>query len=302
MLEIKSVNKNFIRKQALKDINLELENGIYGLLGENGAGKSTLMKIMATLDKATSGTLTYGGNNILNDKTYLMNMGYMPQDIEIYEGFTAYDYLEYMAILKGMDKNSLNKRIDEILEFVNLEGVRKKKIKAFSGGMKRRIGIAQAIINNPKILILDEPTAGLDPYERVRFSNILSNMSKDRIILFSTHIVSDIEAITNKVIILSDGEIKNMGLINNIVSKLNNRVRLIQADLEEVNKLQKTSILVRIKNEGDKLSVRFIEKDSNISKGEAVLPTLEDYFVYVGALKDEKTLLLEVDNEKHFIY
>ncbi|MGP1567745.1 MAG: ABC transporter ATP-binding protein [Peptoanaerobacter stomatis] len=291
MLEIKGVNKNFIKKQALKDINLELENGIYGLLGENGAGKTTLMKMMATLDRPTSGTLTYDGKNILNNKDYLINMGYMPQDIEIYAGFTAYDYLEYMAILKGMEKKGLEKKIDEILEFVNLEDVKKKKIKTFSGGMKRRIGIAQAIINNPKVLILDEPTAGLDPYERVRFSNILSNMSKDRIILFSTHIVSDIEAITNKVIILTDGEIKNIGLINNIISELNNRVRIMETSLEEVSELQKNSYLVRIKNEGDKLSVRFIERGDNMSKGEIVSPTLEDYFVYVGALKGEKSLL-----------
>lgn len=292
MLEIKGVNKNYIKKQALKNINLELENGIYGLLGENGAGKTTLMKMIATLDRPTSGTLTYNGKTILNNKDYLMNMGYMPQDIEIYAGFTAYDYLEYMAILKGMKKAGLSKKIDDILEFVNLEDVRKKKIKTFSGGMKRRIGIAQAIINDPKILILDEPTAGLDPYERVRFSNILSNMSKDRIILFSTHIVSDIEAITNKVIILTDGEIKKIGLINNIISELNDRVRLMETDLEEVSKLQKDSYLVRIKNEGDTLSVRFIEKENNISKGEIVSPTLEDYFVYVGALKGDKLTAL----------
>lgn len=129
MLEIKGVNKNFIKKQALKDINLELENGIYGLLGENGAGKTTLMKMMATLDRPTSGTLMYDEKNIWNNKAYLINMGYMPQDIEIYAGFTAYDYLEYMAILKGMDKKGLDKKIDEILEFVNLEDVKKKKNK-----------------------------------------------------------------------------------------------------------------------------------------------------------------------------
>lgn len=289
MLSIKGVSRNFMKKQALKDINLELENGIYGLLGENGAGKTTLMKIIATLDRPSAGEVNYNGKSIWNNKQYLINVGYMPQDIEIYSGFTAYDYLEYMAILKGMNKKGLNDKINEILEFVNLFDVRKKKIKTFSGGMKRRIGIAQAIINEPKVLILDEPTAGLDPYERVRFSNILSNMSKDKIILFSTHIVSDIEAITSRVIILTNGEIRAKGLINKIIMQLEGKVKQIKITAKEAQSMERDVYIVRIKNEGEYLSVRFIEKQESERAGESVSPTLEDYFVYISGLKSEKS-------------
>lgn len=287
MLFIENVSRNFIKKQALKEVNLELGKGIYGLLGENGAGKTTLMKIIATLDRPSKGRVTFYGEEIWNRKNYRMKIGYMPQDIEIYEGFTAYDYLEYMAILKGMKKREVGERIEEILSFVNLSDSKKKKIKTFSGGMRRRIGIAQAMMNDPEILILDEPTSGLDPYERIRFSNILTNMSKDKLILFSTHIVSDIEAITDKVIILSGGEIVNKGLIKEIIKELENRVKQVEITPERLKELEKIAYIVRIKNEEGKTMVRFIEKGEQEWEGETVSAVLEDYFVYIGGLKSD---------------
>lgn len=288
MLEIQAVNRSFGKKRALKSVDLEISNGIYGLLGENGAGKSTLMKILATLDKPSSGKVLFCEKDIWNNQDYLSQIGYMPQDIEIYDGFTAYDYLEYIALLKGMKKKGLKGRIYEILEFVNLKDVDKKKIKTFSGGMKRRIGIGQAIINNPKILILDEPTAGLDPYERIRFSNIITNMSEDKIILFSTHIVSDIEAITDQVVILSEGMVKNKGKIQDMVLELQGKVKQVEVTNKELQDFTEETFVVRIKNQGDKYMVRFIEKEGSPKSGNILTANLEDYFVYIGGLKNEK--------------
>ena len=191
-LEVDCLCKSYRKKEALKEAGFTLQNGIYGLLGENGAGKSTLMRLIATVDFPTSGEIRYGGNNIFSmGEEYRELIGYMPQDYSVYAGFTAKDFLEYMGVLKGISEAKLKVKIPEVLAFVNLSDAADKKVRTFSGGMKRRIGIAQAIINEPRILILDEPTAGLDPKERIRFSNIISDMGKDKIVLLSTHIVSD---------------------------------------------------------------------------------------------------------------
>ena len=193
-LQVEHLFRSYRKKEALRDVNFRLKKGTYGLLGENGAGKSTLMRIMSTVDFPTKGKIQYDGNDVfLMDEEYRSLIGYMPQNYSVYPSFTARDFLEYMGVLKGIPKEKLKSRIDEVLEFVNLSDVAGKRVKTFSGGMKRRIGIAQAIINEPEILILDEPTAGLDPKERIRFSNIISDMGKDKIVLLSTHIVSDIE-------------------------------------------------------------------------------------------------------------
>jgi len=203
-LQVAHLCKSYRKKEALRDVNFTLEQGVYGLLGENGAGKSTLMRILTTVDFPSSGSVLYMGKNITQmDEDYRDLLGYMPQDYSVYPGFTANDFLNYMGTLKGIPADRLKAKIPEVLEFVNLSDVANKKVRTFSGGMKRRIGIAQAILNDPEILILDEPTAGLDPKERIRFSNILSNMAKEKIILLSTHIVSDIEAIANRLIIIN---------------------------------------------------------------------------------------------------
>ena len=225
MLKIENLSKHFGKKLALSDINLELNSGIYGLLGDNGAGKSTLMRILVGVDKPSSGQIYYQEEDIsqLKEK-YRSLLGYMPQEFSVFPGFTAYEFLTYMGALKGLSKATLKEKIPQVLSFVNLEDVKDKKVSNFSGGMKRRVGIAQAILNDPKILILDEPTAGLDPGERIRFSNILSNMSKDKIILFSTHIISDIEAITKNIIILNDGKIRAKTTSDILIDKMGGKI------------------------------------------------------------------------------
>lgn len=225
ILKIDNISKNFGRKVALKDISFSLEDGVYGLLGDNGAGKSTLMRILTTVLKPSSGRVEVDGNSIkvLGDK-YRSLLGYMPQEFFVYPTLTARGFLEYMGSLKGINEKDLKNKIDEVLEFVNLKEVANKRVVTFSGGMKRRIGIAQAIINDPKIIILDEPTAGLDPQERIRFLNILGDMGKNRIIIISTHIVSEIEAISRDVIVMKKGKLVEKGDIDTLVETMNNRV------------------------------------------------------------------------------
>ena len=207
-LQVEHLCKSYRKKEALQDVSFTLRKGIYGLLGENGAGKSTLMRMMATVDFPSKGNIRYGGKDIFGmDEGYRSLIGYMPQDYSVYPGFTAKDFLEYMGVLKGIPKTKLKDRIMEILEFVDLSKAADKKVKTFSGGMKRRIGIAQAIINEPEILILDEPTAGLDPKERVRFRNLIEDWGKENIILLSTHIVSDIEHIADNVLMMKEGQL-----------------------------------------------------------------------------------------------
>ena len=183
-LKIEHLYKTYRKKTALEDVSLTLREGVYGLLGENGAGKSTLIRILTTVDAQTKGAVTMNGGPILAlGEEYRKLVGYMPQDYNVFPSFTARDFLRYIGTLKGVESPVLDKKIPKLLEFVNLEEAADKKVRTFSGGMKRRLGIGQAILGDPKILILDEPTAGLDPKERIRFSNIISSMAKDRIII-----------------------------------------------------------------------------------------------------------------------
>lgn len=207
-LKIEGLSKAYGKQKILHDINFSMSEGIYGLIGKNGAGKSTLMRILATVDFPDSGTVFCNGKDIfLAGEAYRGMIGYMPQDYSIYPGFHAIDFLEYMGALKGMGKQELKLKIPDVLELVNLSYVSHKKIRTYSGGMKRRIGIAQAILNNPDILILDEPTAGLDPDERLNFYNFISNLSEEKIVLISTHIVSDIDGVAKELVVMEKGEI-----------------------------------------------------------------------------------------------
>lgn len=203
-LVIDSLTKQFKNKVAVDHVSLCLHSGVYGLLGTNGAGKTTLMRMLCGLLQPTSGTVTFDGMNA-NEEGYHAILGYLPQDFGYYPEFTAMDFLLYMAALKELPKEFAKQRANELLELVGLEDVRRKKIKIFSGGMKQRLGIAQALLNQPKLLILDEPTAGLDPQERVRFRNLIQQLGKDSIVLLSTHIVSDIEHIADQVLMMKDG-------------------------------------------------------------------------------------------------
>ena len=203
-LVIDRLTKQFQNKIAVDRVSLRLHSGVFGLLGANGAGKTTLMRMLCGILQPTSGTITFDGMDV-SEEDYRAILGYLPQDFGYYPEFTAMDFLLYMAALKGLPKQSAKRRANELLELVGLQDMGRKKIKTFSGGMKQRLGIAQALLNNPKLLILDEPTAGLDPKERVRFRNLIQQLGKDSIVLLSTHIVSDIEHIADEVLMMKDG-------------------------------------------------------------------------------------------------
>ena len=203
-LVIDRLTKKFQNKTAVDGVSLCLHNGVFGLLGTNGAGKTTLMRMLCGIMQPTSGTITFDGMDVCEEE-YRAILGYLPQDFGYYPEFTAMDFLLYMAALKGLPKQAAKRRANELLELVGLQDKSRKKIKTFSGGMKQRLGIAQALLNHPKLLILDEPTAGLDPKERVRFRNLIKQLGKDTIVLLSTHIVSDIEHIADEVLIMKNG-------------------------------------------------------------------------------------------------
>lgn len=205
-LSVDRLSKQYKNKIAVDRVSFSLTEGVTGLLGANGAGKTTLMRMMTGILAPTSGEITADGIAVQTEE-YRSLLGYLPQDFGYYPEFTAKEFVRYIAALKGIDKNTAKRKTDELLELVGLSDVANKKIKTFSGGMKQRVGIAQAIVNDPKILILDEPTAGLDPKERVRFRNLIAEIGKNTIVLFSTHIVSDIDNIASNLLMMRDGQI-----------------------------------------------------------------------------------------------
>lgn len=213
MLELKNISKSYGKHEVLRDINITFQAGIYGLLGPNGAGKSTMMNIMADIMNPTKGEVLYEGEPIRKlGANYRLHIGYLPQKVGYYGDFTAKKTLEYFGNLRGVKKGQLEARVNEVLEFVNLAEVQEHKVKTFSGGMKQRLGIAVSLIGNPEILILDEPTVGLDPKERIKFRNILSSLSREKTIILSTHIVSDIDAIADFVVMMKDGQTRELDM------------------------------------------------------------------------------------------
>ncbi|MDD6038274.1 MAG: ABC transporter ATP-binding protein [bacterium] len=205
-LVLDRVSKQYQNKIAVDRISMTLQPGVIGLLGENGAGKTTLMRMVCGILMPSGGTITFDGRDV-SEEMYRDVLGYLPQDFGYYPNFTGRDFLMYMSALKGIEKSAAKRKCEELLQIVNLEEAANKKIKTYSGGMKQRLGIAQAVLNNPKILILDEPTAGLDPKERVRFRNLIAELGKDSIVILSTHIVSDVEQIADRILMMKSGQI-----------------------------------------------------------------------------------------------
>lgn len=279
MLTVKNVTKRYGSFTVLENVNLELENGVYGLLAPNGAGKSTLMKMMATLTFPTEGEILWNGTEIGKlGEQYRDVLGYLPQQFGYYPNYSPVQYLEYLAALKGLDKQSAKAKIKELLEIVGLSDVAKKKMKKFSGGMIQRVGIAQALLNDPKILILDEPTAGLDPKERVRFRNILAGLSKERIVILSTHIVSDVETIANTIILLKDCAVDYEGTAQALCTQMEGKVYEITIPDLALPTFEQTHFVLAQRQERNMVVVRFtggsIPMDAKL-----VAPTLEDVFL-----------------------
>ena len=283
-LIIKNISKEFKDKVAVENFNVTLNSGIYGLLGPNGSGKTTLMRILADVSNPSSGDILVNGESKSKlGAEYRDLIGYVPQNIGFYKNFTAEKFLYYVSALKGVDKEVEKNKVDELLKFVNLEKDRKRKIGKFSGGMKQRLGIAQALLNDPKILILDEPTAGLDPNERIRFKNLISQLSKDKIVIFSTHIVSDIEFIANEILVMKDGKLVEKSSLEEILDTVRGKVYTLsisEIDLEEVQNEFKISSMIRTNNE---ICVRVVgdnKDDIKEFKHIEEEPNLEDVFLY----------------------
>ena len=283
MLTLSHVSKSYGKFPAVEDISLEMENGLYGMLAPNGAGKTTLIKMIATLLVPTQGEILWDGIPVakLGEK-YRDLLGYLPQQFGYYKNNTPVQYLDYLAALKNMPKQTAKEKIEQLLELVGLSDVADKKMKKFSGGMIQRVGIAQAMLNDPKILILDEPTAGLDPKERVRFRNIISVLSKDRIVILSTHIVSDIESIANQVILIRDKHIYKMDSVANICNELSGKVFEMQVSDKEYEKMEEKYIVLSARQEKGFMTIRvFDEADDGTDNDNkvSVSPNLEDVFL-----------------------
>lgn len=283
MLTLNNVSKNFGKFTAVENISLNMDNGLYALLAPNGAGKTTIIKMITTLLNPTEGEILYDGVNIKTmGAGYRELLGYLPQDFGYYKNNTPKQYLSYLAALKGVPKKETEEKMDYLLELVGLAENADKKMKKFSGGMIQRVGIAQAMLNDPKILILDEPTAGLDPKERVRFRNIISVLSKDRIVILSTHIVSDIESIANQVILIRDKHIYKMDSVANICNELSGKVFEMQVSDKEYEKMEEKYIVLSARQEKGYMTIRvFDEADDGTDNDNkvSVSPNLEDVFL-----------------------
>ena len=242
-INIQHLNKFYGKKQALCDVNLSIGQGMFGLLGRNGAGKTTLMKTLATLLQKKSGTVTICGVPVENEKEIRRIIGYLPQEFSMYPTMNVLEAMDYLAILSGLSKRERKERTDLLLEKVNLTEHRYQKVKALSGGMKRRLGIAQALLNNPKVLIVDEPTAGLDPEERIRFRNLLSDAAEERIVILSTHIVGDIEATCENIAILDNGKVLYHGTVDDLLAAACGKVFTKVTDRAELPKLKNELVI-----------------------------------------------------------
>jgi len=280
-LTIKSLTKQYGSKLAVDRFSATFTEGIYGLLGANGSGKTTLMRMMCALLRPTAGEVMLDNVNIVDlDESYREILGYLPQNFGYYPDFTAWDFMLYLSSLKGLSKMSAEERCGELLEKVGLYDVRKKKIKTYSGGMRQRLGIAQSLINDPKILILDEPTVGLDPKERAKFRNIISDHSTGKIVLLSTHIVSDVEYIADEIVIMKHGRLSQQNSAEHICGNIDGLVWYCEVTPDEAESYGQRFVISNLKHNGEKVELRIVSEQRPCQNAVNISPNLEDLYLY----------------------
>ena len=280
-LRIDRVTKQYRNKIAVDRVTQVMERGVYGLLGENGAGKTTLMRMMCGILEPSSGEITLDGKDIIQlGEGYREQLGYLPQDFGYYPNFTAMEFMLYIASLKGLRNIYAKKKSHELLELVGLGKYEKQKIKTFSGGMRQRLGIAQSLLNDPKILILDEPTTGLDPKERVRFRQMISDLGKDRIVVLSTHIVSDVEAIANHILLMKNGQMIMEGAVEELEKRIAHKVWLYVGNMQEEDEITNMYLVGNMHHRNGKTEYRIISDKQPFESAIEEKGTLEDLYLY----------------------
>lgn len=289
ILKMDAISKSYKDKKALKDFSATLKEGVYGLLGQNGAGKTTLINVITGILNPDGGKVFFNDADVKKMGVgFISKIGYLPQFPQFYKNFEAIEFLRYICAIKDVPEKTGKKRIEELLEMVNLSDAANKKIGAFSGGMRQRLGIAQAMVNDPEILILDEPTAGLDPKERIRFRNIISRFSEDRIVLLATHIVSDVEYIANEVILLQEGILIKQDKPMSLIDEMRGKVWEVKVDTANSQEfLDKYSISNIVFNEGH-YALRVVSEQKPAEGASSISPNLEDAFLYHCETGDDK--------------
>ncbi len=288
-LTMQDITKEFQGFHAVDGVSCHMGKGVYGLLGVNGAGKTTLMRMLCTLLRPTSGAILWDGQDIFRmGEAYRRILGYLPQEFGYYPDFTVWDYLLYISAIKGLRPAAAKKRAEQLLKQVGMWKQKDRKMKKLSGGMKRRVGVAQAVLNDPQILILDEPTAGLDPGERIRFRNLISELAEERLVLLSTHIVSDIEYIANEILLMKDGLIVQEGTLEELLAAMPQQVWRCRVPREQVGEYLKRYKVANVKTALQGAELRILSSQRPARAAESAEVTLEDVFLYHFGEKSEE--------------
>lgn len=280
-VDIRNLYKRYGTKEALKDVSLHMKQGMFGLLGPNGAGKTTLMKVLTTLTAKSGGEVSICGIPVEKGARVRSMIGYLPQDFSMYGNMTAQEALDYLAVLSGLSSAQRRKRVPEMLEKVNLSEQRKTRVRAMSGGMRRRLGIAQAIIHDPKVIVVDEPTAGLDPEERVRFRNLLCEIARERLVILSTHIVGDIEATCEDIAVLNGGRILYQGKVASLLDRVAGKVYSAEVSAMELPKVQEQYMVTGILNTGSTASIKIVSDTVPFPGARPIQADVEDAYLYL---------------------